>query len=79
VWSRRLHPDEYDGEKILLDLVEQALYFAMDQGLPGREVGVFLSFYISALDLITREAGRSKSLENIQSNGEKCSALVAAA
>lgn len=64
VSSYQLSLDEYNGDRILLDLVEQALSFAINHGLPGREICFFLSFYISALDLL---AGNSEGLQNIVS------------
>lgn len=53
--SATLHsswPDEYNRTGTLLDLVEQALSFAVNQGLPGHQTCFFLSFYVSCLDLI---------------------------
>ena len=52
VSSRQLNLDEYDRESILLDLVEQALSFAINQGWPRLEICFFVSFYISALDVL---------------------------
>lgn len=36
----------------MLDVMEQALSFAVNQGLPGREICCFLSFYVSVLDQV---------------------------
>lgn len=63
------HPGEYDGSIILLDLVEQALSFAMELGLSCHDICYFLSLYVSVLALIANSGDSTgKVYHNLHSS-----------